>query len=112
MIQNRLFVNNFLKNTSFSLMDKHIICVIYGGTSGHMVELVIGVNSKSILFKNQFCNFKNVKKQELLKKKLLFRENVRFDLQIYSGTRWPHCFRFVTVHQSIMLWGPIPTVAV
>ena len=43
------------------------MCVIYGGTSGHMVELVIGVDSKSILFKNQFCNFKNVKKTRAFK---------------------------------------------
>ena len=28
-----------------------------------MVELVIGVDSKSILFKNQFSNFENVKKR-------------------------------------------------
>ena len=28
-----------------------------------MVELVIGVDSKSILFKNQFSNFENVKKE-------------------------------------------------
>jgi len=33
------------------------------GTSGHMVELVIGVDSKSILFKNQFSNFENCKKE-------------------------------------------------
>ena len=49
-------------------MDNHIICVIYGEyLSGHMVELVIGVDSKSILFKNQFSNFENVKKKQELK---------------------------------------------
>ena len=53
-------------------MDNHIICVIYGEyLSGHMVELVIGVDSKSILFKNQFSNFENVKKQELKKVEII-----------------------------------------
>ena len=48
------------------------MCHIWGvPLSGHMVELVIGVDSKSILFKNQFSNFENAKKQELKKVEII-----------------------------------------
>ena len=48
------------------------MCHIWGvPRPGHMVELVIGVDSKSILFKNQFSNFENVKKQELKKVEII-----------------------------------------
>ena len=53
------------------------MCHIWGvPLSGHMVELVIGVDSKSILFKNQFSNFENVKKQELKKSRNYYLEKM------------------------------------